>query len=153
MKRHWRLLWLTAVLLSAVGLAQTQQGHVLLRNVGLYETPATYTELAFSHPGALPSALAKPSEALTVSFGIHNVSDAPRQYRWSIVLEHSGKSQVKASGAALTPAQGRTTVTKSVAAACVGGRLQVVVKLASPAESISFWLTCPPAADTGQAQQ
>jgi hypothetical protein len=34
-------------------------------------------------------------------------------------------------------------VTKSVAAECTSGRVQVVVHLASPSESISFWVTCP----------
>lgn len=151
MKGRLQLLLLVAVLLTCVGLAQTQQGHVLLQKVGLYETPAVYTELAFSQPNALPSALKKPTGSVKVSFGIHNVSNAPRSYQWSIVLVHAGKSQVKASGALQTPSQGRTAVTRSVSAACVGGRLQVVVRLANPAESISFWMTCPPAAAKKQA--
>jgi hypothetical protein len=151
MKGRWALLLLIAIVLCCTGLAQTSQGHVLLRDAGLYETPATYTELAFSDPQALPSSLVKPSGNVTVSFGIHNVSDAPRSYDWSIVLAHSGKSQVQASGTVLTSPYGRTTVTKSVVAECVGGQLQVVVRLASPAESISFWMTCPSTAGTKQA--
>lgn len=146
MKGRWQLLLLVAVLLTCVGLAQTRQGHVLLHKVGLYETPASYTGLAFSEPDALPNTLLKPTSSVRVSFGIHNVSHAPRAYQWSIVFVHAGKSQVKVSGDAQTPAQGRTEVTRSVVASCVGGRLQVVVRLASPAESISFWMTCPPAA-------
>jgi hypothetical protein len=153
MRRRWPLLLLVAVVLCCAGLAQTLQGHVLLRDAGLYETPATYTELAFSQPGALPGALVKPSTKLTVSFGIHNVSDAPRSYQWSIALVHRGKSQIKASGAVQAPAQGRATVTRPVVAVCVGGRLEVIVRLASPDESISFWMTCPPAASKKQAKQ
>jgi hypothetical protein len=145
MKGHWQLLTLVAVVLVCAGLAQTQQGHVLLRNVGLYETPATYTELTFSEPGDLPTTVARPSSNVKVSFGIHNVSDTARSYAWSIALVHAGKSQVKASGSAQTPAQGRTAVARPVVVACVGGRVQVVVRLASPAESISYWMTCPPA--------
>jgi hypothetical protein len=145
MKSHWQLLTIVAVALACVGLAQTQQGHALLRNVGLYETPAAYTELTFSEPGDLPTTVARPSSSVKVSFGIHNVSDNARSYVWSIVLVHAGKSQVKASGSAQTPAQGRTAVAKPVVVACVGGRVQVVVRLASPAQSISYWMTCPPA--------
>lgn len=145
MKSHWQSLSLVAVVLACVGLAQTQQGHALLRNVGLYETPAAYTELTFSEPGDLPTTVARPSSSVNVSFGIHNVTDNARAYVWSIVLVHSDKSQVKASGSAQAPAQGRTAVTRPVVVACVGGRVQVVVRLASPAESISFWMTCPPA--------
>ena len=143
MKGRLYLLSIVAALLVCVGLAQTQQGHTLLRNVGLYEPPAVYTELTFSNPGSLPSALSKPNENVKVSFSIHNISDVSRTYQWSIVFMHSGKSQPKASGAVVTPAQGRTGITKSLAAACTGGRLQVLVQLASPAESVGFWVTCP----------
>jgi hypothetical protein len=144
MKGRWPLLSIVAAVLICTGLAQTQPGHVLLRDTGLYETPAVYTELAFNDPGALPSAVGKPNGTVKVSFGIHNVSYAARSYRWSIQTVQAGKNRVEASGAARTPAQGRTGVTRSVAAACAGGRLQVVVRLARPAESISFWVTCPP---------
>ena len=146
MKDRWPLLSVVAAALICVGLAQTQPGHVLLRDTGLYATPTVYTALAFNDPGALPSALEKPNGTVEVSFGIHNVSYAARSYQWSIQLVHAGKNRVEASGTAHTPAQGSTGVARLVAAACVGGRLQVVVRLASPAESISFWVTCPPVA-------
>jgi hypothetical protein len=153
MKGRWPLLSVVAVVLICVSLAQTQPGHVLLRDTGLYETPAVYTELMFSEPEALPSALEKPSGNVKVSFGIHNVSDASRSYQWSIVFVHAGKSQVKASGVVQTPPQGLIGITRSLVTACVGGRLQVVVRLANPAESISFWMTCPSAAAKKQAKR
>jgi hypothetical protein len=153
MGTRWQLLSLAAVALVCVGLAQTQPGHAVLVDAGLYETPATYTELAFSDPGALPNALKKPSESLIVSFRIHNVSTDERSYQWSIALVHGTDSQVKASGDAPTAAQRGTTVTRSVAASCASGRLEVVVRLASPVESISFWLTCPTAAGKKSATQ
>ena len=146
MTGRWYLFLLGAVILAVVGLAQTRQGHALLADAGLYKAPASYTELSFTEPGALPSALAKPSGIVKVSFSIHNVSGDSRSYQWSVVLVDAGRSKVGASGTAATPAQGRTVVTRSVAASCAGGRLQVVARLASPAESISFWMTCPPAA-------
>lgn len=153
MKAHWQLLLLVAALVTCVGLAQTQQGHSVLRDVGLYETPATYTELAFSAPGNLPGTLSKPNSSIEVSFSIHNVSSSLHSYQWSIVLVHAGKSQVKANGTLRSPGQGQAKVTKSVVAACAGGRLQVIVRLASPAESISFWVTCPPAAANVQGKK
>jgi hypothetical protein len=146
MRGRWYLALVAVIVVVCAGLAQAQQGHSLLRAAGLYEEPASYTELAFNTPGALPSTLTKSGASVKVSFGIHNVSENPRSYTWSIVLVYSGVSRVKASGAAPTPPQGRTAITKSVVAACVGGRVQVVVRLASPAESISSWMTCPPAA-------
>jgi hypothetical protein len=146
MRARWQLALLVAAVLACVAGAQTRPGHAVLRDVGLYETPATYTELAFSEPGKLPAALTKPNNNIKVSFTVHNASSASRTYQWSIALVQAGKSQVKATGAVLSPAQGRAEVSKSVGVACAGARLQVVVRLASPAESISFWMTCPPAA-------
>jgi hypothetical protein len=145
-RARWQLLALVAAVLVCLGLAQTQPGHAALADVGLYETPATYTELAFSDPGHLPGALPKPTSSIAVSFTIHNVSGDSRSYQWSILLALSGKSHVAASGTVLSPAQGQTAVTRSVTASCVGVRLQVTVRLASPAESISFWMTCAPTA-------
>jgi hypothetical protein len=142
-----RGLILLAVLVAlCAGLAQTSQGHVLLSDVGLYEQPANFTELSFTTPSDLPSALASPTSPIDVSFSIHNTSGAARGYQWSIVLAKASQSHVKATGTVTAPAQGRVTVTKSVAMACVGGRLQVLIRLASPAESVDFWVTCPASA-------
>lgn len=153
MRSHWQVLVLVAAVLLCAGLAQTPSGHELLRDTGMYETPAAYTELTFSAPTALPSTVARPNASIPVAFGIHNVSNESRDYHWSIMLVHSGKSQVKSSGVALTPAQGRTAVTKSIAADCTGGRVQVIAQLTSPAESISFWVTCPSVTTKKQAEQ
>ena len=76
-------------------MAQTQQGHAALHSVGLYETPANYTELAFSDPGHLPEALTKPSGNINVSFTIHNVSGDSHSYQWTIILANSGKDKVR----------------------------------------------------------
>ncbi len=148
MRGRWYLLLLAGLAVVCAGLAQTQPGHAALAAAGLYEKPAVYTELAFSAPGALPSTLAKSGTPVSVSFGIHNVSGSQQSYNWSIALVRSGTSRVAASGVAATPAQGRATVTKPVKVTCASAseRIQVVVRLASPADSISFWLTCPPAA-------
>jgi hypothetical protein len=137
------LVLVVASVLLCVSLAQTSQGHVLLSDVGLYEQPASYTELTFTTPGDLPSTLPSANSPIDVSFGIHNVSGTARAYQWSIALTKASQSHVKASGTVTAPPQGRVTVTKSVAMACVGGRLQVLVRLASPAQSIDFWVTCP----------
>jgi hypothetical protein len=151
MKGRWLLLALIAIVLLCAGLAQTSPGHVALKDVGLYEPPASYTELAFSDPGSLPHVLVKPSAKVTVSFSIHNVSDAAHSYQWSITLTRAGTSQVGASGVVQLPAQGRATVSRTVAAACAGGRMQVTAQLVSPAESVSFWLTCPASGKRGGA--
>jgi hypothetical protein len=87
--------------------------------------------------------VAKAKSAVDLSFGIHNVSGASRSYQWSVVLAASGKSRVAAAGTAAVPGQGRVTIARPVAVTCSGTRLQVQVRLASPAESVHFWITCP----------
>jgi hypothetical protein len=139
---RWRAIVLVDLVVLSVGLLQTSPGHALLRDTGLFEVPTSYTELAFTTPAGLPDQLASEHASIEVSFGIHNVSASARTYRWSIALVRSDKSQVKASGVVNAPAHGHATVGRTVATVCAGGRLQVVVRLASPAESIDFWATC-----------
>jgi hypothetical protein len=144
MMNKWSVLVLAALVVASAGLAQTSAGHGLLRDIGLSQTPASYTELAFTDPQALPTQLGSEHAAINMSFGIHNVSDSSRTYRWSIELVRSGRSSLKAAGVVSTPAYGRATVDKTVTTSCAGGRLEVVADLASPAESIDLWLTCAP---------
>lgn len=143
MRRWWSALVLMALIMIIAGLAQTKQGYALLGETGLYETPASYTELAFTTPGNLPGQLKLERTPIDVSFGIHNVSSSSRSYRWSIVFVRSGKNHLAASGVVSAPAQGRATVARTVALSCTDGRLQVVVRLVNPDESIDFWATCP----------
>ena len=129
---------------ACTGLAQTGPGHTVLSGLGLYKPPASYTELTFAAPGHLPGALPSPDSPVDVSFNIHNVSGAARVYQWTVVLAKNGKNgHAKAAGTGTAPAQGRVTVTRSVSTTCTRGRLQVLVRLASPAESVDFWVTCP----------
>jgi hypothetical protein len=150
---RWSLLSLVALVVICAGLAQTSRGHALLADAGLYEVPISYTELAFTNSDALPNALTSAKGQVPVSFSIHNVSGASRTYQWSIAVTHGGKSQVKAAGALGVPAQGKAMVAKSVTAACgTGPSLQVVVRLASPAESINFWVSCPSGTSAAKAK-
>ena len=136
---------LIAIVVLIVGLAQTRPGYALLRDAGLYKEPTSYTELAFAAPASLPAQLTSKETRVKVAFLIHNVSGASRDYHWSIVLGHAGRSKVAAAGAVSAPAQGQATVAKTVPLACTGGRIQVAVRLADPAQSIDFWATCSPA--------
>jgi hypothetical protein len=144
--RQGRSVFLLLIVLGVlgVGLAQTSRGHAVLGDMGLYETPPSYTELAFTNAGSLRNSLGSENGLIGVEFGIHNVSGRSRAYHWSIVAVQRGVSAVKAAGAVTVHSQGRATVSRNVALRCAAGREQVVVRLASPAESIDLWLTCPP---------
>lgn len=149
---RWSLLSLVALVVICAGLAQTSRGHALLRDAGLYKVPTSYTELAFTNSDALPDAPTAKGQ-VPVSFSVHNVSGSSSTYQWSIAVTRDGKSQVKATGTVGVPAQGRATVTKSVTAECgTAPSLQVAVRLASPAESIDFWVSCPSGTPTAGAK-
>ena len=143
MKGRLAFLPLIALVALCAGLAQTGQGHAVLGDMGLYETPPSYTELAFTNAGSLPNYTKSAKTEVRVSFGIHNLSGTPHAYRWSIVAVQRGAIEVKAAGAVTVLSQGRATVSKRVAVICAAVRDQVVVRLANPAESIDFWLACP----------
>jgi hypothetical protein len=142
MRARWSALGPAALVVLAVGLLQTSQGHALLQDTGLYQVPTSYAELSFTTPNSLPDSLKSERTPIDVSFAIHNVSGSSRTFHWSIVLVRSGRSHPETSGAVNAPDQGYVTVSRTVTMACVGGRLQVVVRLASPVESINFWTTC-----------
>lgn len=142
MRGRWSAFGLAAVVVLAAGLAQTGPGHALLQDTGLYQVPTSYTQLSFTAPNSLPASLESERAPIHVSFAIHNVSGSSRTYHWSIELVRSGRGHQEASGAVNAPAQGSVTVARTVTMACTGGRLQVVVRLASPVESIDFWTAC-----------
>lgn len=138
------LVILMALAIVCVGFAQTGPGHSVLSGMGLYQPPVVYTELTFAAPDNLPGTLATAHSPVDVSFDIHNVSGASRAYHWFITVAKNGHNgRQAAAGTVTAAAQGRVTVTRSVTAACTSGRLQFVVRLASPAESVEFWVTCP----------
>ena len=49
-----------------------------------------------------------------------------------------------ATGAQSIPPRGDATVNKTVVTTCAGGRLQVRDAAGGAAESIDFWVSCPP---------
>jgi hypothetical protein len=147
---------ITAAVVAVVGLAlalaQTSAGHAMLRKAGLYEEPASYTSLAFTDPQSLPSWLSPVPSRVSVSFGISNSSADPRSYRWSVVLQRTGRVNRLAGGEVEVPAGESTTVAPVVTASCSAGQARMGVQVAAPAESISFWLACSPrGGSAGQA--
>lgn len=138
---------LVILVLLCVGVAQTSPGHSVLVGLGLTETPPSYTELSFTNPGSLQESDAAVQAPVTVSFGIHNVSGSARHYQWSIVALHNGTNEGSLSGGVTVAAQGRAALTENVQVTCPSGREQMVLRLASPAESLNFWVTCPTGSD------
>jgi hypothetical protein len=136
------LLTLFGVLALLVGLAQTPPGYSLLRDTGLVGSPPSYTSLSFSDPAGLPSTVPSGHVALPVSFSVHNGSSSSSSYQWTIQVIHGGRQTQAASGTLIVPAGGTTPENSQVAAFCPSGELQVVVRLAAPAESIDFRAAC-----------
>jgi len=142
MWKRWSAVGLVGLVLAVVGIAQTGVGQAVLRDAGLIGSAPSYTALSFADPGQLPTQLYSREALLDASFVIRNSSAAARQYDWQIIEARAGRRRRLAGGQA-TVAAGRTgRVNQTVLSSCTGGRLQIVVKLAEPRESISFWATC-----------
>ena len=143
-RRDLILATVVAAAALAAGLAQTSAGHSLLGRAGLYETPASYTSLAFVDPQSLPTRLWPAPTRVSVPFTVTNASAGPRGYHWSIVLDRAGHSYRLAAGELRVPAGDRATVAGTVTASCATGPARLTVLLAAPAESIDLWLACTP---------
>ena len=126
----------------AAGVAQTGAGHFLLRGMGLYKDSASYTSLAFTDPQSLPVHLSRKATQVSMSFSISNVSADARTYNWSVVVDAKRETHRLATGVVRVPAEGRTTVSRTVTASCAGGQARMAVKLVAPAESIDFLAAC-----------
>jgi hypothetical protein len=136
------LLTLLAVLALLAGLAQTPPGSSVLRDTGLVGSPQTYTSLYFTDPGALPSTVPSGHVALTVSFSVHNASSSSNNYQWTIQVGQGNQQTPAASGTITVPPGGTKPQNSQLDTFCPSGDLQVVVRLAAPAESIDFRAAC-----------
>jgi hypothetical protein len=149
MPKWWSSVALVAVVAVAAGSAQTNAGHVLLQKAGLSEVPASYTALAFAHPQSLPAQLGSKKSSTYLLFVIRNVSGPPHFYHWQVLLRHGEHTQDMAAGQVRLPSHGETTIGRTVTTSCVGGRIDLIVHLTAPAESINFWAACWPAKRSG----
>jgi hypothetical protein len=138
--------WLAivAAVALAAGLAQTNVGHYLLRAVGLYEEPESYTSLAFTNPQSLPTRLSSRPTRVRMSFAISNASADPRSYHWSIELKRTGHIYRLATGEVEVLADDRTSIARIVKASCKEGQARMTVQVAAPVESIDFLMACTP---------
>lgn len=138
------IIWVVilAAVASVAGIAQTSVGHYVLRGVGLYKAPASYTSLAFTDPQSLPTRLSSAPTRLQMSFALSNTSADPRTYHWSIVLQGMDHARRLAAGEIQIPAGNRVTVTRTIKASCTSGQARMTVQIVAPAESIDFWMTC-----------
>ena len=110
---RWRgIVTLIAAVVLAAGIGQTGPGHAILGKLGLYEEPASYTSLAFLHPGSIGEQLQKQA-TVGVSFVIRNTGGTPRNYQWSVsVIQRQQTRHVAAGSASVASGQG-TTITRA----------------------------------------
>jgi hypothetical protein len=135
------------VLVTAVSLAQTPAGHMVLRRAGLDTTPPPYTALSFAQPQSLPARLPTPRTSVHVPFTIHNESSGTRSYQWSLKASRVGRAgrlTARSVSGTSTLAPGATvTMDPALPLVCHGGQIRITIRLASPAESIHFLSRCP----------
>jgi len=125
------------------GIAQADIGHTMLAKAGLFERPANYTSLAFAQPQTMPEQLTSQQEDVDISFKISNVGEPYHSYQWSMELVQTGHTRrIVTGGANVAPGKG-VIVAKTAKISCPQGKVQVIVSLVHPAESIYAWIACP----------
>ena len=132
-----------AMVVLVTGVAQTGIGQELLRRTGLIAAPLNYTSLSFAHPLSLPQQFTSTRARTAVGFVIQNHAATVHTYRWSILVVQDGKTARAGVGGLTLGPDKRAQVTRTVATVCARGSLRIVVRLASPAESIDALVTCP----------
>lgn len=143
MAKGWRAVALVVVVAFAVEVAQTSLGHSLLQEAGLVKTP-NYTALSFAAPQQLPTQLPARNSSVSVSFVIRNATASPHAYNWQIQLVRGKSSTSVARAQTRVPAGASSIVANTIRTSCVGGKIDFVIKLAVPEESINFWSACWP---------
>ena len=140
---RWRgMVVLVAVVAVAASIAQTSSGHAMLRKAGLFEQQTSYTSLAFQNLQSLPEQLKSKRASVPISFMIHNVSDTPRDYVWSVLLLQ-GQHRPRVAAGGIRVASGHSAeITRSVKIACTREQVRIVVNLVRPAESIDASMAC-----------
>ena len=133
---------LILVLLVAAGVCQTSVGEAVLRKVGIIGAPPIYTSLSFVRPHSLPEQLRAKRSNVIISFQIHNAGSERRIYEWRMLLSQGKRARKVDVGTAAVNPQLTAVIDRSVEVTCTKQRVQVVVQLMRPTESIDAWATC-----------
>lgn len=139
--RWWGALLLIVVVMLAAGIGQTRPGQVILKKVGLFKEPASYTSLAFMHPTSLPVQLMS-KQAAAVSFIIRNNSGITSDYQWSVSLVQGQRVRRVAAGRTSVISGHAAAITSSARISCTQGKVRIVVSLVKPTEYIDAWTVC-----------
>ena len=140
--RRRGLVALVGVVVLAAVVGQTAAGHAILQRAGLFEEPAIYTSLAFEHPQLLPEQLRSRRAKVPLSFVINNAGSASRDYQWSVRLVHGRVTRLLAAGSVAIASGRAAEIARTADISCAGGKVQIIVSLARPDESIDAIMSC-----------
>jgi hypothetical protein len=132
-----------AVVVLAIGVAQTAAGKSVLSQAGLTGGEDRYTELAFARPTAVPDYVSDKPADLELPFAIRNAEGERRDYRWSLVVVSRRGTKTLDRGRLTLAAGASGTVGQRVKLRCAGDRVRVEVRLERPRQSIGAWIRCP----------
>jgi hypothetical protein len=132
-----------AMVLAAIGLAQTASGRTFLRDSGLEGGDERYTELAFAHPTKVPEWLDSYRPKLDLPVALHNAEGESRTYHWTATVRHGDRTKVLDRGTVTLAADGRATIEPKVEFSCRSGRVRVDIAVDHPKQAVGAWMRCP----------
>lgn len=138
---------LLGLVAAAVVWAQTSSGRAFLRRAHISEPATGYVQLYFHGPRSLPDYVVSARAHQHVSFVLVNDEQGPRTLRWTVSTQ--GYPPAAQGEAHLTAGQS-SVVHRTIAVRCTRHRVYEMVHLASPDQSIGYWISCPSSAVRGR---
>jgi hypothetical protein len=113
-----------------------------MRATGLEKAAQPYTALYFTDPGGLRTRIPLGHVAFVVAFTVQNETQTTNTYNWTVELVDGKRTTRAAAGQQIMRGGIGEPLTASIVGLCQSGLLEVVVSLASPAESIHYTVPC-----------
>jgi hypothetical protein len=127
------------VVASLTTLAQSQAGQRALKQLGIVDGPAAFTELGFDNPLELPTTVHRAPSPVLIPFTVTDHSSRSARYGWKVVIAGTPE-RVLRSGSVLLGARQAVTIVPRIELGCAT-RTRVNVALSS-GEHIGFWAAC-----------
>lgn len=137
---------LLGAIAAAVVWAQSSSGRAFLRRTHISQPPTGYVQLYFHSPRSLPDYVVSGRAHQRVSFVLVNDEQGSRTLHWTV---STAGDPPAARGETRLAAGHSTLIRRAITVRCTGHRVYETVHLASPDESIGYWLSCPSSAENG----
>jgi hypothetical protein len=138
--RALAVITLLGLIAAAVVWAQGSAGRSLLRRAHISEPPTGYVQLYFHAPRSLPDYVVSARAHQHISFVLTNDEQRSTTLHWTISTQ--GSAPAARGQIHLAPGH-QQVIRRTITVRCNRRRVYEKVQLASPSQSIGYWIACP----------